>query len=453
MMNHATTFFPEMSIGDYNMGKLKAGAARVNITPYVGINLSGFGNRTKESAGIHDDLYAKAVVLDDGSMKIGMVSCDLLNLDESSIASIREKANKLTGIDVENIMVSTTHTHSGPLTSPLRGFGKLDREWVSIMEKQVAGAIAIANSRLQEAGIGAGSGHVEININRREKRDDRVVLGFNPGGSIDYQVGVIRIDDLEHKPLCAIVNYACHPVVLGGNNYLLSADYPGYAMALVEKVLDNDSVAMFLNGTTGDINPIGRGTFEEAQKTGNILGAEVIKVWEGINTVSDVELWMAKEKVNLESGELPSEAELEQIIASRKKELESSSQGYDLDREITLSWALDALSMARLGKKSAIIPVEVQILRIGDIILAGIPGEVFVDIGLGIKNGSAFKNTFVAGYTNGDIGYMPTKKAFQEGGYETHYAYRLYGIYPVDQDVAEKMINSALKLIAVMNME
>ena len=427
------------------MNKLMAGAAKVNITPYVGINLSGFGNRTKGSEGIHDELYARAVVMEDGENKIGIVSCDLLNLDESSIFSIRKKAQELTGMDGENIMISTTHTHSGPLTSPLRGFGKLDREWVSVMEKQVAGAIAIANSRLQEACIGAGSGHAELNINRRERRDERVVLGLNPGGSIDYQVGVIRIDDLEHKPICAIVNYACHPVVLGGDNYLISADYPGYAMAMVEHFRGNNSVAMFLNGTTGDINPIGRGTFEEAKRTGTILGAEVLKVCENISLSHDAELKAAKEIVNLQSGQIPSEAEIEQIIADRKKAL--ADKEFDIDREITLSWALDALSMAKKGKKSAIVPVEVQVLSMGDIMLAGIPGEVFVDVGLGIKKGSSYKNTFVAGYTNGDIGYMPTKKAFQEGGYETHYAYMLYGIYPVDQDVAEKMINSALKLI------
>jgi len=429
------------------MGKLKAGVAKVNITPYVGINQSGFGNRTKGSVGIHDELYARAVVMDNGSEKIGIVSCDLLNLDESSIASIREKSHKLTGMDGENIMISTTHTHSGPLTSPLRGFGKLDREWVNVMEKQVAGAIAIAHGRLQEARVGAGSGHAEININRREKRDERILLGLNPGGAIDYQVGVIKIEDMEHKPICTIVNYACHAVILGGDNYLISADYPGYAMAFVEGLLGNNSIAMFLNGTTGDINPIIRGDFNGVKKAGTILGAEVLKVWEGIDTLSEVELGMAKEKVPLRSGEIPSENELERIIANRKKELDPRNREYDMDREITLSWAIDALNMVRLGKKSVLVPVEVQIVRVGDIIMVGIPGEVFVDIGLGIKSRSPFKNTFVAGYTNGDIGYMPTKKAFQEGGYETHHAYQLYGIYPVDQDVAEKMVSSALKLI------
>ena len=429
------------------MGQLKAGAARVNITPYVGINLSGFGGRTKGSAGVHDDLYAKAVVLDDGATKVAIVSCDLLNLDESSIASIREKAQGSMGIDGESVLISTTHTHSGPLTSPLRGFGKLDREWVSVLEKKIAGAILIADSELQEARIGAGKGHAEINVNRREKRDDRIVLGVNPGGAIDYEVGVIRIDDAERTPICIIVNYACHPVVLGGNNYLISADYPGYAMGLVEQVQWGDIVAMFLNGTAGNLNPIGRGTFEEAERSGIILGAEVVKAAQTIDTSPDLELRMAKEKVELRSGELPSEDELEEIIIKRKNELGASGREYDSDREITLTWAQDALKMVKLGKKSAIVPVEVQILRLGEIILAGIPGEVFVEIGLGIKEGSPFEHTFVAGYTNGCIGYMPTKEAFQEGGYETHSAYRLYGIYPVDQDVAEKMVNSSLKLI------
>jgi neutral ceramidase len=430
------------------MGQLRTGAVRVNITPYVGINLSGFGGRTKGSVGIHDDLYANAVVLDDGAAKVGIVSCDLLNLDESSVASIREKAERSTGIDGENILISATHTHSGPLTSPLRGFGELDREWVSVLEKKIAGAIFMADNELQDARIGAGKGHAEINVNRRERRDERIVLGVNPGGAIDYEVGVIRIDDAEQNPICIIANYACHPVVLGGSNYLISADYPGYAMGLVEQVQRGNAVAMFLNGTAGNLNPIRVGrTFEEAKQRGTILGAEVVKVCEGIDTSPEIELRVAKEKVELRSGELPSEDELEAIIRKRKSELQSSGREYDPDREITLTWAQDALTMVKLGKKSAAVPVEVQILRLGEIILVGIPGEVFVEIGLGIKEGSPFEHTFVAGYTNGCIGYMPTKEAFQEGGYETHSAYRLYGIYPVDQDVAEKMINSSLKLI------
>lgn len=424
------------------MGQLKAGASRVNITPYVGINQSGFGSRTKGSVGIHDDLYAKAVVLDDGSTKVGIVGCDLLNLDESSVTAIRKRVQELTGIDGENVFVSTSHTHSGPLTSPLRGFGELDREWVSVLEKKIAGAVVMADSNLQDAQMGAGKGHAEINVNRREKRDDQTVLGLNPGGAIDYEVGVIRIDDANGNPICIIINYACHPVILGG--YLISADYPGYAMGLVEQVYGGDTVAMFLNGTTGDLNPLDRGSFEAAERAGGILGAEAVKVSKRIETSSDVELRVAKEKVELRSGELPSVSELEAIIAERKNELGDS---YDAGREIYLTWAEDALDMAKQGKKRANVPVEVQVLRLGDIILAGIPGEVFVEIGLGIKEGSPFEHTYAVSHTNGNIGYMPTKKAFQEGGYETHMAYKLYGIYPVDQDVAEKMINSSLRLI------
>jgi len=428
------------------MGTLKAGTARVNITPYVGINLSGFGGRTKPSIGIHDELHAKALVLDDGATKVGIVSCDLLNLDESSVTSIREKAQESTEIDGENIFISTTHTHSGPLTSPLRGFGKLDREWVSVLEKKIAGAISIANSRLRDAEIGAGKGHAEINLNRREKRDERVVIGVNPEGAIDREVNVVKINDVEQNPICTIANYACHPVVLGGSNYLLSADYPGYAMGFVERAQRRESVAMFLNGTTGDLNPIRVGkTFQEAEQRGTTLGAEVVKVLYNIDTSPDVEIRMAKEKVELQSGELPPADELEKTIEDRKKEIEKSERS--ADRDIILPWAQDALRMVKRGKKSAIVPVEVQALRIGDIILVGLPGEVFVEIGLGIKDGSPFKNTLVAGYTNGCIGYMPTKKAFEEGGYETHSSFRLYGIYPVDQDVAEKMVSSSLRLI------
>ncbi|MBD3185162.1 hypothetical protein GF312_22975 [Candidatus Poribacteria bacterium] len=427
------------------MTKLKVGTAAVNITPYAGINMTGFGNRVKPSEGIHDDLYAKAVVFYDGQIKICLVSCDLLNLDESSVSSIRNKVKNMTDIDVENVFISTTHTHSGPQVSPLRGFGKLDRQWVSILEKKIAGAVSIANRNMVDAQLGAGIGHVEINVNRRQRQDDRVILGVNPAGAIDYQVGIIKIQDTQDKNICTMVNYACHPVVMGGDNYLISRDYPGYAMDFVENANGENSIAMFFNGMTGDLNPARRGTFEDAASLGKVLGAEVVKVSEAIQTSPDVEIKTTKEIVKLNSGQLPSKEELKAIIDRRKQEINQTE--HDMEREITLTWARDALTMVKKVKLAAKVPVEVQVIKLGDIGIVGIPGEVFVDIGLSIKKDSPFNHTFVTGYTNGCIGYMPTQKAFQEGGYETHSAYMLYGIYPVDQNVANKIIKTSLKLM------
>ena len=140
------------------MGQLKAGAARVNITPYVGINQSGFGSRKKGSVGIHDDLYAKAVVLDDGSTKIGIVGCDLLNLDESSVASIRKRVRELTGMDGENVFISTSHTHSGPLWTYYK----------DVLVKPIGEAVALAIDDLEPCKIGMATGKVEgVSQNRR----------------------------------------------------------------------------------------------------------------------------------------------------------------------------------------------------------------------------------------------------------------------------------------------
>ncbi len=412
------------------MGTLKAGVSKINITPYVGIWLCGFGGRFKGSEGIHDDIYARAIVFDDGSENLAMVTCDLLTLDESSVESIRKIAQEMTGLKGENIFISTTHTHSGPLSGHLRGFGPLDTAWVEILEKYIAGAIAAAAQNMQEASIGAGKGQANINLNRRG------------GAAIDRELGVIRVNDSQGKPMAVIMNYPCHPVVVPWDVHLISADYPGYAAAVLEKEYEG-AIGLFFTGTCGNINPVVVcGTFEDVKRLGTIVGAEALKVCEEIiSTVSDVQLKAAKEEIILKSQEIPTAEELQKIVDEGSK-----AQNPDLDWQF--GWAKDALESAKAGKRSADVPIEIQVLALSeDIVVVGMPGEVFVEIGLEIKEKSPFKHTFPVECTNGCIGYMPTREAFDEGGYEPASAFKLFGIYPVDKDVAQKVVDSAVRMM------
>lgn len=412
------------------MENLKAGVFKANITPYVGIWLCGFGARFKPSENIHDDLYTRAIVFDDGNENIALVTCDILTLDEKSIENIRTYVQNTTKLKGENIFISTTHTHSGPLSSHLRGFGPLDPSWVDILEKKIAGAVATASRNMQEVSIGAGKGQVKINRNRRG------------GKAIDREMGVIKVNKLDGKTLAVIMNYPCHPVVVPWNAHTISADYPGYAAGVIESAYEG-ALGMFFNGTCGNINPQSVcSSFEETKRLGTIVGAEALKVSEEITTMSsDISLKTAKEKIILKSQEIPSVEQLQEIV-------NTGSKAENLSLDWQYQWAVDALEYAKAGKMTADIPIEIQALALGDdIAFVGIPGEVFVEIGLEIKEKSPFLHTLPVECTNGCIGYIPTREGFQEGGYEPALAFKLFGIYPVDINVGEKVTTSAINLL------
>ncbi|MCD6231294.1 neutral/alkaline non-lysosomal ceramidase N-terminal domain-containing protein [Candidatus Aerophobetes bacterium] len=410
------------------MKKFLAGAAKVNITPPVGAPLSGYTVRKDVSQGIHDDLYAKALVLDNGEKVLAIVTTDLLGFYDNFVDKVRNLIKKQTGIDKNNILISATHTHSAPDTLyGLYSQGRSSDSWMDVLAQKIAGCVYMAWRNRKEARIGTGKGSVQIGVNRR-----------NPDGKpIDPEVGVLRVDDIEGNLMAVVINYTCHAVVLGPDNLLISADYPGYTMRMIEKLKGENVVAMFTNGAEGDINTghsadisgiggcIPGRTFERAEKLGNILGGEVLKVLEQIKVSPKVHLDVKKKIVELPLKTLPSLEEAEKELkkkASTLNKLKKASREEITRAKIEKFYAEITLSMVReiedLGLRKT-MKAEIQAMRLNDTILIAFPGELFVEIGLEIKKDSDFKNTFIVGLANGEIGYIPTHQAFVEGGYES----------------------------------
>jgi len=379
--------------------------------------------------GIHDDLYAKAIVFDDEKTKAALVRCDLIGLGKDFIEDTRRLIEAETGIDGNNVMITCTHTHSGPITDSL--FPDLDA-WMKVLSKKIKGAVAAANRNLKEAKIGFNRGSVEgIVINRRK-----------PGGPVDTEVGIIRIDDLSGNPMAALVNYTCHAVVLSPDNLLISADYPGYVMNFVEKNLGIP--ALFVNGACGDINPLDKltvmrqerkeniynrrsGTFEEAKRLGSMIGAEAIKVFLGTETEGDIEIKVASREVKVPLVDLPSIGELKKMLEENEnlfKKLVSEKDAAQAYRAAMLiGYARNTIRYVESGEN--VKPTEIQVFKIGDDGLVALPGEIFVEIGLKIKKKSGLKHTFICELANDAIGYVPVKEAFKEPGYEVGVAKRL----------------------------
>jgi len=378
---------------------LKGGCAKVNITPPVGIWLTGYGSRDKPSDDIVDELYAKALVLDNGQNTIAVVCSDLLWIPLEITNKIRMIVKEKTGIPEENVFISGTHTHFGPKIFTKTNIGpkvpasEIDKSYVQTLVKKIAGSVFIAYKNMKEVKVGAVKGEIpEIVYNRRTKKiDGSLVMTYTiPSekgelifGPIDPEVCVLRVEDMSGEIVGSIVNFACHPV--SGSTYSdwfysISADFPGYTMRVVEQI--EGGICLFALGTAGDIVPIKRGKKPRLQ-VGKALGGEVLRRLQFVQTSGDVTLKALKKAINVPI----------------KKTL-SPDRIIDVD------------------KSKNYLTTEIQVLKIGDIYILGLPGEVLVEIGLEIKKRAGLENLFVISLSNDAVGYVCHSEAYDEGGYE-----------------------------------
>ena len=412
------------------MGRLRAGFSKIDITPPVGVYLTGYILRDEPSKGVHDNLYARALTLEDvdAGEKAALVSADLLGLSRESVERIRNEASEKTGIDPQSMIIACTHTHSGPATVNLRRLGEVDQEYLKVLERKIVDSIVQASENMDEARIAVGRGSVRgIGFNR-EKR---------PDGPLDEELGVIRIENLEGEVRCVVLNYTCHPVVLGPRNLLVSADYPGVVSRTVEERLSN--CCLFTTGADGDIDPLvnleawGEGTFKDVEEIGRKIGDEAIKVAGNLKGVPEVRIGSLQKVLELPVKPPPKLEDAIKEAESAKERLrtlktEGSEPGRVRVAEAMVEWAEDVLKHLREGTFPKVMPVEVTLIGINEILLIAIPGELFVEIGLKIKRRSPFKYTYLVGYGNGEVGYFPTAEALKRGGYAAKMAPKYFGV-------------------------
>ena len=434
------------------MGTLKAGASRANITPPVGTNMAGFAGRDHGAVGIHDELWSKVLYLSDDTTEVAIVTNDIIGLGAEAVAEARKLAAEQAKVPAENIFISCSHTHSGPVT----GFSASSPEYMRLMLQKIAGAIFEAKHNARSASIGWGRTDVQVGVNRREKTPDgRIILGVNPDGAVAPYVDVIRVDEKETgKPISLAFCHAAHPVVMGPDNYYLSADFPGYAQSFLE--YNTGAIAMFMNGCCGNINAHPRGTFDIARMLGTRLGSAALKAYTEIGEMaSDVPLSCAQNHFSLPVEDVPSVEECERQLEEAKAALEAAEKqdSYESRRWSVPSakWGISRaearLEVAKSGEKDIALPVECQAIKIGDLALVSLPGEIFVEIGLEISKRSDFKRTLAIGNANGSIGYVPIEDEIPKGGYEVTSAIARYKGLTIRPDTDKKLIAGALEAL------
>lgn len=421
------------------MAQFQAGAARMCITPPIGVPLSGYfaaEGRKETAREVHDDLYARALVMSDGEATVAVVTTDLIGLGQNELDAVREMVLREVGIPAAHLILACTHTHSGPIVNPFPPTdlvpGQADEAYYHLLPRLIGSAVVMAARRQRPARIAAGSGQCDININRREFLPDGTLrglpfLGRNPAGVVDREVGVLRVDDAATgHPLAVLASYACHPVVLGPN-LEISADYVGYTNGFVEESLGRGAVALFANGAQGNMNSIVHpGAYDDAKRLGMTLGAEILRVTLGLHHSEDAKIQTATRRAELPLNPASHPARQREYIRFLEQEYRRYTAAEDKDHAWDIEMRL-AVAAHRLHiheqLETPFMPAEVTAFGItmngqAAIGLVSEPAELFCEYGIRARQESPFKTTLVLGLANGFIGYVPTPNVYSEGGYE-----------------------------------
>jgi neutral/alkaline ceramidase-like enzyme len=390
---------------------LKAGVARVDITPPIGLSMYGYGSRKATSTGILDPLMARVLVLQAGEKGLALVVLDLGEVFAPEwIERLRANAQKSWGMSY--VLVAATHTHSGPDIAdhypPREG-----PDWETGVLEKVSRAIAEAQQREVVARLGTGYGVAYIGHNRLRVNPDGTVTWFEinktmiPTAPIDPVVSVLRVDTAEGQPLAILVNYACHPVVFGPDNLQYSADWPGVMIRTVEQDFTTSQGApplcMFLQGGDGDINPFYAVTplAEDAVKmrdwTGERVGREAARVAKGIQT------------------EAAPEARLDFVEDLMPFHLRWNPEKFR--QAVLASWGPKAAESFDRRKRAVYQLPVATVLIDNRIAWMTLPGEPFVNFQIDWRNRCPVRDAFFLGYANGSFGYFPTLYAASLGGY------------------------------------
>lgn len=389
------------------MGNLKVGTAKVNITPPLGGNMAGYAARVQGSEAVADELYTKALVFDDGDTQAAIITNDLVGLEATFVDHVRMTIEKTTGIPAGHVMISCSHTHFGPEVRESRATSAdnpADDVYVDILAQKLTTVARLAQQDVGAAQIGAGKGMADgVSYNRHTIRPDgSAETSFrlpdsDSGltlGPYDPTVRAFRVERETSNLAASLIHFACHPVTTTDWMYTLSADYPGYAMEVVEQ--QEDGVCLFGLGCAGNIVPIQR-RGKYPRMIGRSIGGEAIKILQWIETTDAVKLRVVHQRLSL------------------------------------------ALKEAVDGKTTE--EIDLQCIAIGAIYFIGLPGEIFVEIGFDIVNRSPCKNLFVMSMTNGSIGYIPIEIAYAQGGYESNSSCFRPGCGEQIADAAVELLN------------
>jgi neutral ceramidase len=421
---------------------LRAGVARRVITPPTGIFLIGYGNRVQGNIGVHDDLFVTTLVIEDGFQRAAILTVDIAFINTKIVAQIKSRLESQCDITSDAVFICCSHTHAGPVGYADEHSSAQDQDYIHFLIDRLVESAVDALQNIQLVTLRAGMDESKININRRERTPSgEIIIGQNPDGLVDHSIQVLQFVTMENEITATVVNYACHPVVMGPSNRMVSADWVGAMRQTVEQQITG--LCLFIQSTTADLNPHKMrwtaDSWDEVEAQGNDVGAAVIRASEKTDAlkVGAIKAQQSTQWLKL----LPPTGYNEQIHAFLPPNLTDDEIHAAIHHEMPWFTELDQHDDGLYS------PMNVGVLRVGDWALATIEAEPFVETGLKIKAGSPAGVTFVAGYTNGCNTYLPVASAYADGGYEVETAPLFYGLpAPFAPGCAEQITEAILKL-------
>lgn len=413
------------------MKNLRAGAAIIDVTPQKPMFLHGYPHVERISEGTHDPLYASALIIDNGEMQIGFCAVDVVFISQEITARVRSAVHKQTGIPEQNIMISASHTHSGPVTfsdvfyDPV--VPKADPEYISyLVEKLVQVYMkAFQNKRSSKIAIATADG-TGVGGNRRSKTD-----------VTDPEVPIVILKDAETNSIFALSTIYCmHPTILHEDSKLYSADFPCYTRKYIKKEFGEDVILLYHTGPSGNQSPrhfVKSNTYDEAQRLGFILGERIVESVRQMNNdifKDCVSLAAQQSNQMLPKKKFMSieEAKSKVIFVKNKlKQMQRDNANPSEIRTVECDWFgaeenKQLAEMAVTGELEhvyqSVLPAEINVITIDNNRFVFLPGEMFVEYSLMIKR-SFPEKIFIASLSNGALaGYLVTREAEEEGGYE-----------------------------------
>ena len=434
------------------MQRLEAGVGKVDISPPTGVELSGHGLYLRRKCrGIHDRLYCRSLILSDNNTDVLLINNDLLGITEETLDRTRKLVKKRLGINPGNVIITSTHTHSGPATIPLRGLGKIDEQYVSSLPDKFLQSAVIANKNKKKARIGFKSKTIEgVSFNRSVKN-----------GPVDRELSILYIRTKGQT--FTLFNYACHPVSIDARTedaFYCSADWPGYAMKTIEE--KEGGMSIFLQGPCGNIDPLVawcmRG-FDAAEAIGKRVATKILGTSKEIDLKDDLELEIKSHKIELPLQPFTIERVLKNLAEATKdfllKHTHTRTRPFSTHVSFKntakqvrfyMEWAGSMIKKIN-DKLPSELNTEIQVLRIGETALIFLPGEEFVELGLQIKRKSPFQKNMVISLSGHYIGYIPTLACYQKKGYDAYKFPMMLGnpLYP--PNIGSIIVGHALYLL------
>lgn len=396
---------------------LRAGTAKIDITPEKPVKMAGYAARKALSDGVHDPLSARVVVFENNGKRLVIVSTDLLGFYGGTAEPLRKAIMDEFKIEPSELFLCAIHTHAGPsLTIDKQKGHSNNLEYTQELKSKLIIVIREAFGNVVEVRTGIGVGYSPVGANRRELKINNagvssIQLGRNPYGPTDKEVLVMKVSKPDGTVVAALFDYATHATCLGGRNLKISGDVIGLAEQFVEKILGKGIIAPAFAGASGNIDPWFRvlpsfndepGWIPEPVLLGTMLGEEVVHVFRDISKVSDG----GEIKASFTTLELPGKPRGEVAVK----------------------------------KDSPPAELNITAARVGDIAFVGIGCEVLTEIGMAIKADSPYKHTFVITHCNGAAGYLVPENLHTEGGYEVRSS-------PFAPKAADMVVKEAVRML------